>query len=94
MGVSTSCAHCHLQAETYKHCYGTALSLHWYCNAVVGKTCCRLGEMCYQLHLNTGVNRVLLQSFLLSFWLTYGKENNSCVVAICASSLAYWHMAT
>ena len=32
--------------------------------------------MCYQLHFNIGVNKVLLQSFLLSFGLTYGQENN------------------
>ena len=33
-------------------------------------------RMFYQLHFNTGVNMVLLQSFFLSSRLTYGKENN------------------
>ena len=56
--------------------YGTALSLKWYGNTSVGKTCCWLDEMCYQLHLNTRVNKVLLQSFLRSSRLTYGQENN------------------
>ena len=38
--------------------------------------CCRIDETCYQLHFNTIVRRVLLRSFLLSFGLTYGQENN------------------
>ena len=38
--------------------------------------CCLIDKMCCQLHFNTRVNKVLLQSFLLSFGLTYGQENN------------------
>ena len=54
-------------------------------------------SVCYQLCLNDRVSRVLLQSFLLSFWLTYGKENNHDKYFMDSGylciSLAYPHMA-
>ena len=43
--------------------------------------------MFYQLHFNTRVNTVLLQSFLLSYGLTYGMENNHGKYFICSGYL-------